>query len=346
MENTTRQLFNAYIARQAELNGIDPTGGDIGKFAVTPSVEQKLEDKIQESSSFLSKINIIGVRDQIGDKLGLGVSGPIASRTDTEAADRATRSMHSLDERRYTAYQTNFDTHIRYAILDAWAKFPDFQRRVSAQIVKRIALDRMTIGWNGTSAAATTDIVANPLLQDLNIGWLQHARTDRPENVIDEVVAASSQVRVGANGDYANLDALVFDMVNSLLAAWYQEAPGLVCILGRELMADKYFPMVEQYAEKPSEAKGLDMMLSAKRVGGLQAVTVPFFPARSLVVTTLDNLSIYYQNGTRRRHITDNPKRDRVETYESVNESYVVEDYDAFAACENIVLPDGAGGWA
>lgn len=344
MDKNTRQQYNAYLRRQAELNGL-PLDAELGKFAVEPSVEQKLESAVQESSSFLGKINIIGVRDQVADKLGLGVSGPIAGRTDTTAADRDTRDVHALSEHRYQCMQTNFDTHVRYAILDAWAKNPDFQQRLSAQIVKRIALDRLMIGWNGTSAAATTNLVANPLLQDVNVGWLQNVRTDRPANVIDEVVALSGQVRVGANGDYANLDALVFDMVNSLIASWYQEAPGLVVILGRELMADKYFPLIEAHGATPTEANALDMMISAKRVGGLQAVTVPFFPARAVAITTLDNLSIYYQNGTRRRHIMDNPKRDRIETYESVNEAYVVEDYDAFALCENIVFPDGAG-WA
>lgn len=344
MDKNTRQQFNAYLRRQAELNGL-PLDADLSKFAVDPSVEQKLENAVQESSSFLGRINVIGVRDQIGDKLGLGVSGPLAGRTDTTAADRATRDMHALTERRYQWMQTNFDSHVRYATLDAWAKHPDFQTRLSAQIVKRIALDRLMIGWNGTSAAADTDIVTNPLLQDVNVGWLQNARTDRPANVIDEVVAASGQVRVGADGDYANLDALVFDMVNSLIAPWYQEAPGMVAILGRELMADKYFPLIEAHGATPTEANALDMMISAKRVGGLQAVTVPFFPARAVAITTLDNLSIYYQNGTRRRHILDNPKRDRIETYESVNEAYVVEDYDAFALAENIKFPDGLGGW-
>lgn len=48
----------------------------------SPSVQQKLETRIQESSEFLKRINIIGVSEQTGEKLGLGVSGTIASRTD------------------------------------------------------------------------------------------------------------------------------------------------------------------------------------------------------------------------------------------------------------------------
>lgn len=50
------------------------------------------------------------------------------------------------------------------------------------------------------------------------------------------------------------------------------------------------------------------------------------------------NLSIYYQNQARRRYLIDNPKRDRIENYESSNDAYVVEDYDRGAFAENITI--------
>jgi len=56
-------------------------------------------------------------------------------------------------------------------------------------------------------------------------------------------------------------------------------------------------------------------------------VRAPFFPPNALLITRLDNLSIYWQEDTRRRSVIDNPKRDRIENFESVNEAYVVEDY-------------------
>jgi len=57
-----------------------------------------------------------------------------------------------------------------------------------------------------------------------------------------------------------------------------------------------------------------------------------------MLITRLDNLSIYVQDDTRRRSIIDNPKRDRVENLESVNEAYVVEDYDCTCLIENIEM--------
>ncbi|NAJ34909.1 capsid protein, partial [Escherichia coli] len=38
--------------------------------------------------------------------------------------------------------------------------------------------------------------------------------------------------------------------------------------------------------------------------------------------------------------VIDNPKRDRIENFESVNEAYVVEDYRCAALVENIQIGD------
>ena len=57
-----------------------------------------------------------------------------------------------------------------------------------------------------------------------------------------------------------------------------------------------------------------------------------------------DNLSIYWQEDTRRRSVIDNPKRDRIENFESVNEAYVVEDYRCVALVENITIGDFSAG--
>ena len=173
MKKQTRQVFGQYETRLGQLNDTD----NVAKtFSVTPSVQQKLETKMQESSEFLSKVNIIGVTEQEGEKLGLGVSGPIAGRTNTKDKERKTRDLSTLDGTKYRCEQTNFDTHLNYAKLDAWAKFADFQSRVANAILTRQALDRIVIGFNGVKAMADTDLDANPLLEDVNKGWLQHLR--------------------------------------------------------------------------------------------------------------------------------------------------------------------------
>jgi len=334
MKKLTRIAFDKYTARLAQLND---TSNVASTFGVAPSVQQKLESKIQESSEFLSKINIYGVTEQEGEKIGLGISGPIASRTNTDKADRKTRDLTALDNRGYRCEKTNFDTHIKYQTLDAWAKFPDFQQRIANAILQRQALDRMMIGFNGLSIAADTDINKNPLLQDVNKGWLQQYREQAPQRVMHEGKTAGKVV-IGAGGDYANLDATVFDAL-TLLDPWYQKDAGLVAIVGRNLLHDKYFPLVNT-KQAPTETLATDIVISQKRIGGLQAVAVPFFPDNTILVTRFDNLSIYWQESARRRRVVDEAKRDRIENYESSNDAYVIEDLGLGAVIENIHLAD------
>lgn len=332
MKNTTRAAFNSLLTRIGTLNEVSDA---TQKFAVTPSVQQKLETKIQESSAFLSKINIIGVTEMEGEKLKLGISGPVAGRTDTSKKDRQTRDLTDLGSEGYKCFKTDFDTHLPYAKLDAWAKFPDFQTRIRDVIVQRQALDRMVIGFHGTSVAADTDIAANPLLQDVNKGWLQQMREHAPERVLGSGKTAG-KVIVGAAGDYANLDAVVFDAI-TLLDPWYREDAGLVAIVGRELMHDKYFPLVNT-KQTNVETLAADIIISQKRIGGLQAVSVPYSPPNAVLITRFDNLSIYFQEGARRRQVLDNAKRDRIENYESSNDAYVIEQYGMTALVEHIEM--------
>jgi P2 family phage major capsid protein len=340
MRKATIQAFDAYTDQIALLNGVRSAAK---MFTTEPSVQQTLETKIQESSGFLSKINMLGVPDQMGSKVGLGVGGPVAGTTNTDTTDRSTSDISTLDENGYVCTHTNFDTHIPYSKLDAWAKFPDFQARVRDAIIVRQGLDRIMIGWNGVSRAATSDKVANPLLQDVNIGWLQKYRTYAEARVMDEGGAAG-EVRVGAAAgrDYFNLDALVMDAVSNLIEPWYQEDTELVVICGRTLLHDKYFPIVDQ-DQANTEQLAAQLIISQKRIGNLPAVRVPYFPADALMITRLDNLSIYWQEGARRRAIIDNPKRSRIENFESSNEAYVVEDYGCGCVVENIVQTWAAG---
>ncbi|MES9901141.1 MAG: phage major capsid protein, P2 family [Sedimenticola sp.] len=344
MRQLTRKVFNSYLGQVAALNGIpDATQ----KFAAAPSVSQTMENHIQENSAFLAMVNSIGVNEQTGEKLGLSVGATIAGRTDTTTDDRETQDPSGVDDRAYFCKQTNFDTHLGYAKLDAWAKFPDFQARIRNQIVRQSALDRIMIGWNGLSAAAATNRVANPLLQDVNIGWLAKLQAEAVGRYMIEG-ATPGEIQVGAGGDYANLDALVYDMRSNLLAPWHRRNTTLVVVCSSDMVDEKYFPLVEMHGNTPTEAKELDLMISNKRLGGLRVAEVPFFPERTLFITQISsggdsNLSVYWQNDTRRRTIVDNAKRDRVENYESVNDAYVIEDLTCTCASVNIKFPNAAG---
>ena len=78
MRNDTRLKFNAFATQLATINGV-PNVAE--KFTVEPSVQQTLETKMQESSAFLGMINVTGVTEQSGEKLGLGINTTIAGTT-------------------------------------------------------------------------------------------------------------------------------------------------------------------------------------------------------------------------------------------------------------------------
>ncbi|EPE45180.1 phage major capsid protein, P2 family [Salmonella enterica] len=343
MKKKTRFAFNAYLQQLARLNGVDVEELS-SKFTVEPSVQQTLEDHIQQSAAFLTLINITPVTEQSGQLLGLGVGSTIAGTTDTTTKEREPTDPTLMEDVEYKCEQTNFDTVLTYAKLDLWAKFQDFQVRIRNAIVKRQALDRIMIGFNGVKRAKTSNRAENPLLQDVNKGWLQKIREDAPDHVMGSKTAedgttTAEPVKVGPGGKYVNLDAVVMDTVNELIDVEYQDDDELVVVCGRELLSDKYFPLVNKEQDN-SEKIAADLIISQKLMGGLQAVRAPFFPANALLITRLDNLSIYWQEDTRRRSVIDNPKRDRIENFESVNEAYVVEDYRCAALVENIEIGD------
>jgi P2 family phage major capsid protein len=331
MLKPTRLALAAFVAQIATLNDVASANE---MFAVTPTIQQKLESRIQESSDYLKLINMIGVTEKSGSKLGLGVTGPIASRTNTNLNERNPRDVSSLSEQGYACIKTDFDSAFPYQLLDAWAKFPDFQNRLRDAIVQRQALDRLAIGWNGTSAAPATDLANNPLLQDVNKGWLQALREGKPANVMTTGTHTQGKVTIGAGGDYENLDALVYDII-TLLDPWHQQNTGLRAHVSRKLLHDKYFPTINQKQGAQDELAS-QLLVTQKQIGGVPGLVVPFFPDDSILVTMPSNLSLYYQDGGRRRQVVDEPKRDRVANYESSNDAYVVEDLGAAVLVQNI----------
>lgn len=362
MLTQTRALFAAYVSQIALINGgIDAST----KFAVAPTIEQRLEEVIKQGSEFLQAINIVPVVQQSGQKVGIGTTRPLASRTDTSGAGRRvpTDPTDSYDKGTYNCRQTNFDHAIKYAKLDAWRHKANFETLIRDVILKQQGRDRIMIGWNGTSAAATTDRVANPLLQDVNIGWLQKVRTHAPAQRIADgdltvfntgannpglsaiyvkagavLFDPSLNNRVAAEADYSSLDALVMDAKRAI-AEWHRTSTDLVVIVGMDLVDEKYFNIAQKTGATATEVEATDRILrSEKQIGGLPAVMVPFFPATAIAITSLDNLAIYVQEGTRRRHIKDEPEADQIANYESVNEDYVVEDYEKMVLVENIVM--------
>ena len=346
MKTETRQQLDNLAAETARLNGVSDVSK---KFSLVPEVEQLLVEKQTESVDFLGKINVVAVEGMTGQKVGLGMGEPLASRTDTQVEERETTDLSTLDATGYQCVQTNFDSHINYAKLDAWARAGNLPAMYRRAVVKRMALDRIMTAWHGKHAAKTTNRTQFPLLQDVNVGWLEAVRKERPTQIMgysSDGAPDGEAYRLGEGGNWRNLDALVFDLASTLLDPWFVGGDDLVVLLGRELWV---YHGLKQYDTNilAGDKDKLVTWMATQTVGGLPALMPPFLPDRAVVVTSLDNLSLYYQFGAVRRAMIDNPRKDRVEEYMSSNDAYVVEDMGKFASLrpEALKLKNEAGEW-
>lgn len=340
MKKFTRQQFEALCTAMAIGYGVETVEK---QFAVEASIEQRLQDKIVEQSTFLPKINVITVDELQGQNILGSASGSVTGRTDTSGdAERVPSNLLGLEPLSYKLEPTESDVYLTYKTMDTWAKFPDLRERYTRYVQAQIANDRELIGWYGESVAVNTDRVANPLLQDVNKGWMQLMREQKPANILTQG-AVVNEIHIGAGGDYANLDEAVEDLKIGIPKHLRKD---LVALVGDELIAKERAALVKAVGQTPTEKTAMEAAMGT--LGGLPWDTPSNFPGRGLVVTSFDNLSIYVQSESWRRHIKDKPEKNRVEDFNSRNEGYMIENPEKFTALEfkNVKLPDGADGWA
>ncbi|WP_299141322.1 phage major capsid protein, P2 family [uncultured Vibrio sp.] len=331
MELKTKQQLSAYVKAVAAANNTDDA---TAKFNVSPSGTQKIIAAIRESNWFLKKINIISVKNQKGDAVGLGVTGMIASRTDTSGAGKRVAKDHSnLGAMPYMCEQVNFDTAIRYAKLDAWAHHKNFNALLSKANREQIDANKITIGWHGERVAVNTDVAANPNGEDINKGWYQAMREHNVKRLIT-AGAVENEVRIGEGGDFAHLDLAVLETKNLLHDACENDA-NLIAIIGSDLLAYEKAKFYEAHGNTPSEKAKIQELQVIGTYGGLPAVKVPNFPSTGVMVTSYDNLSLYIQEGSVRRSAgKKNDEKDQIENFESMNMAYVIEELGKAAAID------------
>lgn len=360
-----RTALNGLYASIARLNNAH---GVREEFSLSPTAEQRLEDMQREQIGFLSRINMPTVRDLIGEVIGLGAEDMIASRISDANLPRKPAYIGQMDDREWRLYTTLFDSKIKWQLIDTWSKFPNFAQRYAAHVARSVGLSRISVGWNGTSAAADTNRIANPLGQDVNIGWLQKLRLERAEHVmgrntvtaggVTTATGTAKPIYIGPNsdtadGDYKNIDALAYDLIAGM-PSWARSSTDLVCIVSQDLVDEKYFPMINRPVSDvidgdraTSDQKVSDIVMSTKQIGGRPAAIVPKFPEGTMLITSLgqanasdsSNLSLYMQEGSRRRYIRDEPENmASLVDYNSCNEGYVIESTDFAVMAENITF--------
>lgn len=334
LNSQARQQFSQYAQNIARLNGVDSA---FQRFNVAPAPQQRIIQAYQESADFLKLINIYPVDHAKGEKLGMGVGTSLAGTTDTRQQKRRPTVVGSLDlVDVYECDQVNYDAAYRWPVLNAWSHMPDFKPKLANMVVRAVALDKIRAGWNGRFRAPTSDRIQYPNLEDTGRGWLQRLREVAPEQVYSgELVGGVRKTIVGAAGpQFKTLDGLVETAIEEMIHEQFRE-DDLMVICGRGLLSEKYLPLLNTI-QNPTEQLSARMIYANKQLGTRPAVHIPFFPAKTMLITTFQNLSIYIQNGTFTRHLKEEPEWDRTADYQSICQDYVIEELGCAALIENI----------
>lgn len=304
-------------------------------YTATPTAAQSLNERIiLDGNWLLPLINVSPVSEISGDKIFMDLSASVTGRTDTSGSgERSAKRMLALSDQTYDLKKTESDVALTYAQIDAWAKFKNFAELYARRVARAVGNDRVKIGFHGTSAAATSDIDTNPNLQDVNKGWLQLLREFNAGSQYT-IGTENDPIQLGGD-DFGNLDVLVGNAID-MLDEQFREDPDLMVFVGRNVLQYTRNQYATVHGNTPTEKAKLYDGTTLTTYGGLGAITPPFFPSNAILVTSLKNLSIYWQDTSWRRQQINNPKRDQYEDFNSRNEGYVVEVEGKAALIENI----------
>lgn len=327
------QYLAEYSAAIAQSAGVDDASK---QFSITPVMETRLQQAIMESDAFLGMISNILVDQIKGQVIDVGDSGLTTGRV----KDGRFSASLSQSGNTYELVETDSGAHINWITLTIWANSGskgEWVAKMNNAIMRSFALDKLRIGFHGTSIAAeSTNPTTNPMGQDVNKGWLQIVK----DKASDQVNPSAQLDSTGATaGSYKNLDALVNDLVNTTIHEVHVDDPDLVVLVGRNLVAAEQHRLLSA-ANVPTEHKAAQQL--AKTIAGKKAYTPPFFPPNMVWVTSLANLQILTQKGTQWRKSRNEEDRKRFETSYLRMEGYAVGNFHKFAAIESVTIVDSS----
>jgi P2 family phage major capsid protein len=336
LNQTAAGFIKTYSTQLAKTFGV---GDASHKFAISDPMETKLRAALLESVEFLRMITTMQVDQIKGQVVKVGNYGIATGR---KAGGRFT-SEQGVDGNTYELTETDSCSATTWALLSTWANagnLNEFMKLINQNSTLRFALDMLRVGFNGVSAAATSDPIANPNGEDVNKGWHQIVKEKAPDQIMtDPIYFNPDATQALKDGEYKTLDAIVTELKNTFIHPSLRNDPRLVVLVGSDLTATAQTHMMNQ-ADKPSEKVAAQQM--DKNIGGMRAYTPPFFPGKRIAVTILSNLHIYTQKGTAHRKAKDEEDRKQYENSYWRNEGYAIEEFEAYAAVDESAMNIGA----
>lgn len=325
-----RSMMDAYAQQLAQSYGVQSTQQ---LFNVSPAQETKLRQAIIESAEFLKMITVSTVDQLQGQVVDLGMS---ALHTGRKKGGRFAKNVN-VGGHKYALVETDSCAALTWEMLCQWANQGtknQFMKLVSDYSNQMFALDKIRVGWNGIEAAETTDPDANPLGEDVNVGWNEFVRQRKAGQIITDPVVFDAD----GGGDYKTLDAMASDLINNNINPVFRNDPRLTVFVGSGLVSAAQYHMYDN-ADKPTEHIAAQQL--SKDIAGRKAYTPPFFPEYGMVVTMPKNLQILTQRGTSQRKARHEEDRKQFENSYWRMEGYAVGVLEAYAAFDNASVGTG-----
>ncbi|EHX7971859.1 phage major capsid protein, P2 family [Escherichia coli] len=319
-------MLQSFTAALAKSYGVRDTSK---MFAITPPKETMLRQALLESSEFLRLVNVKDVQQTTGQVISTGKPGIYTGRT---KGGRFSRSL-GVSGNTYALAETDSGSFLDYDTLTNWANSgseDEFFQLIQAFSNEQFALDMLRVAFNGVSVAETTKPEENPNGEDVNIGWHQIVKTRTPAQIITDTVTLG-----GAGADYVSLDAAVTDLLHTCILEHYRNDPNLCVLISGDLIGKDATTMMNM-VDRPTEKVAAQLM--NRQIAGKQVYTPPFMPEGRLIITTLSNLHIYTQSGTRKRKADWSDDRKQFENNYLRMEGYAVEHDELYAAFDKITL--------
>ncbi|MCK8908644.1 phage major capsid protein, P2 family [Haemophilus influenzae] len=243
---------------------------------------------------------------------------PIVNNTDTENHNRTPRNFVQSSTP-FDCKQINLDVIVGYSELNKFSTV-DFEREFNDYLGGDLAQNLTMIGFHGERRALDSDHEANPLGQDVAKGW--HAQLKEKGQIVH---AATLEGKSPAQLIKKALEKLPVRL---------RESGDLIAICGRDVFGSA---LVNLDAKQLNSQNGV-LITAQNLIGGLRAISAPFFPADCILITTLSNLAIYFKQNTARLFFKQEPRQDSIQIYFSVLLDYLLENH------RHAVLIDGIQG--
>ncbi|POG19752.1 P2 family phage major capsid protein [Aeromonas veronii] len=258
-----------------------------GQF-MDPVSSAALMSALLQSSPLLSRIDILHVKDPSARQFDalkpcLRTGRVKNDRFDAPAAPSlAARKLVDMDS------GTTFSWEELSQILGGMTQ-AQFNEAAEGLMMIAIAEDILRIGFNGVTAEEETDPVAWPNGEDVAPGWHQAAK--EADEAGERVLLAPVTFDVNGGGDYADLDAMAYHLVEKLPKA-YRNDPRLVVLVGGDLLRAHKKAYI-----KPGQIRDKDQHI---KIADMPVVSNQNMHGNYFAITYLENLRVIIMKGSER----------------------------------------------